>query len=142
MPIEMSPLPSFGTKSVGEYDLALDGDQLVVGVPNDGSGRVLFYRDRGMGWELEQELTHPDTTSFGRSVDIDGDLLAVADKEYKGAVHIFAWGGDRWTHEFEIESRHSFPFYFFGDDLSLDGERLVVRVPASVDFYHRKDGVW
>ena len=78
----------------------IDGDVLVVGATDDQemwTGSVYIYRRTESTWELESKLAEdgPGFQSFGSSVVVRGDLLAVGDYRfgdaYEGIVFIYEY---------------------------------------------------
>ena len=96
----------FGDADAG-FDVALSGDWAAVGVPHIDTapaapGRVLVLRRLAGGWRQVQTLTGEPGfgEQFGRSVDLDGGLLAVgmgAGAGARGAAHVFRLVGDAWV---------------------------------------------
>ena len=92
-------------------------------------------RREGTKWRLQQKLDCPGAHryhSFGYSVSVDGDVVAIGARDYepkqnshkqKGAAFIFRRTGDRW----ELEQMVSEPeTHRFGQAVSVSGDRLVV----------------
>ena len=81
-------------------DVAIDGDRAVVGAmraPNRGAAFV--FERTGTNWILTAKLTDPigpALTSFGSSVDVQGDWIVVGEPRDgldEGAVHFFHYDG-------------------------------------------------
>lgn len=132
--------------------LALDGDTLIVGVPQDsqlgflaGAAYVFQRHDCDtLPWRLVQTLVAPDGRhgdAFGFGLDIQGDELVVgAPKEsslgpWKGAAYSFERDVDGIWRLREKLAPTSLPdFSRFGGVLDIDGETLVVGAPQSSQF--------
>lgn len=136
---------SFGTA------LDLDGDWLAVGDPNgfdpvlgDGGAVHLYERTPG-GWVLRQVLFHPTVgvqflTSFGTSLDLDGDLLAVGAPFATvatplpvfetGVVFLFQRSLAGWTLLQTIAPPSPSSTAHFGRSVALDGDLLAIGSPA------------
>ena len=134
--------------------LALDGTRLAVGAHDDkgdGTGNSLgavyiLKRSGETTWTLEKEFSDRSTDftvlqnrdSFGESVALDGDRLAVGaggDDGYSGsntgAVYIFKRTGTSWALEKSIVDQSAgfttlAPEDYFGWSLSMDGNYLAV----------------
>ena len=114
--------------------VALDGDRLVVGAPNDvgmnstaASGAVYIFKRTNATWALELEISKQTTNAtnkilgltrlkaqdyFGTRVALDGERLVVG--AYKddgigasdvGAVYVFKRTGATWALELEISKQ-------------------------------------
>jgi hypothetical protein len=121
--------------------VALDGDRLAVGaegVPPLGAAYV-FERDVGgeENWGFVESVVPPDDGEpfFGRTVDIDGDVLVVGretDDEFgvnAGAVYLFErnlTGPDQWGLRKKIVADDAQALTNFGTGLAVAGELLVV----------------
>lgn len=97
--------------------LAIDGDVMVMGVPDNSAngrsvGTAYVYVRNQQGtpadqsddtWEFETELTPAtpfDANQFGSSVAINGDTIAVgAAREGGGAIYVFTRNGADWKTE-------------------------------------------
>ena len=119
------------------YSVDSDGDHLVVGAPaTDGSGQsrvgaaYVFAENSG---ELQWELKNPTPSTgdrFGESVAISGDLVVVGDPRSdvgasdSGSVFVF----DRVTGQLvhQLHNPNPTPFGFFGADVAVDGQVIVV----------------
>jgi Ca2+-binding RTX toxin-like protein len=92
--------------------VAIDGDTLVVGAPDDGAGVVhVFERDPVTGlWERDQDLRPPSPSvgdEIGTSVAIRGDLIVAGAPGFdsgavdRGAIHVFVRDTGTGTWAFE-----------------------------------------
>ena len=135
-------------------DISLEGDYLVVGARGDdgydgtATGAVyIFKRDSNNVWNLEQEIADQNSSfthlqrsdKFGSAVVLDNGRLAVGapgddgdSGNATGAVYIFKRDSDGvWRLEQEISDQdvgfdHLESYDYFGNSLSLDGDRLAV----------------
>jgi len=121
--------------------VALDGDRLAVGaegVPPLGAAYV-FERNVGGedNWGFVKSVEPPDDGEpfFGRTVDIDGDVLVVGrqtDDEFgtnAGAVYLFErnlTGPDQWGLRKKIVADDAQQLTNFGTGLAVAGDLLVV----------------
>ena len=137
------------------FSVSLDGDRLAVGAYGDRgysgwrTGAVYVFKRTRANWALEQEIVDKSSgfnnllsgDYFGWSVSLDSDRLAVGayrDRGHSGwrtgAVYIFVRTGTTWALEQEISDQSSgfnnlLPGDYFGDSVSLDGDRLAVGAP-------------
>ena len=120
------PLPGnvFGTK------VALDGDRLVVLENYTPNARAhIFERQSGGAWLKTATLEPPagtsSTDSFGSAISIDGDFVAIGQKDHageRGIVHIYRrFNGGVWTLTQSLTS----PISTLG--LEFFGEKLVLK---------------
>src|SRR4029079_13597950 len=98
-----------GTQSFGR-SVAIDGDWMVVGEPNNGSekGSVTFFHFDGSQWVSAQQVSAGDGDQgdhFGNAVAIGGDVAIVAavDDEAAtsghGSAYVFRYDGSSWQQE-------------------------------------------
>ena len=81
------------------WSLALRGDHAFLGDPNaaDGVGSVAFYRRENGWWEPRGTLAGTTADQgFGRGVDVDGDLIAVASSDAAVPVLLYQRSGETW----------------------------------------------
>ena len=142
--------------------IALDGDLLAVGAPEDGAavlagGAVyLFVREQG-AWRPAAKLVAPDAgqyDNFGFSLALDGHRLAVGapndDAGNLGSVYLFE--GDptarTWRPAAKLLPRSTETFENFGWSVALDGDLVAVGSPridpngtatGSAYIFERKD---
>ncbi len=138
------------------YAVALDGDRLVVGVPQDnttGSGSAMLFTGVGTdfsGLAYRRKLYNGNgmppwrvaADKFGLSVSLDGDRLAVGSRQEdtggldRGAAHLFSGVGTDFS-ALTWQRRIVNPADalgmpglvdsdWFGYSLALDGDRLAV----------------
>jgi hypothetical protein len=148
--------PSPTDAAVGDYfgyDVAVDRDIAVVGVPYDddsgaNAGAVyIFVRNAGGAnrWGQVAKITASDGAAqdtFGRAVAIDGDTIVVgADGESSlsstpGAAYIFArneGGADNWGQTTKLTITGGAADDGFGHDVAIDGNIIVVGAPYKDD---------
>ena len=124
--------------------VALSGDTLVVGVPNDtvganstqGSVRI-YTRSQGV-WSAQTTLTAADgatTDNFGNAVALSGNTLAVgveADtvgaNADQGSVRLFTRSQTTWTALQTLTASDGAALDRFGSALSFSGDSLAVGV--------------
>lgn len=142
--------------------VSLSGDRLAVGAygasdqaPSSGAAYV-FACDGGQ-WQEQIRLASPTGVKgdyFGRSVAIDGGVLAVGaygqdspTAVNAGAVHVYAQDGGQWS----ATPAASFVGSAAGDELgravAVDGDTLLVSAPKAgvggvAQVYEHDAGVW
>jgi trimeric autotransporter adhesin len=138
-------LSSFG------YDIAMDGNTLVVGSLDDGAkGAVYVFEKVSDVWTFKQRLvaTTPmarqNYDDFGKSVDISGDTIVIGapnedvdetganQLNSSGSVHVFVLSNGQWVFQKKItghgpNGRHKFDR--FGTDVAIELDTLVVGAP-------------
>jgi hypothetical protein len=148
--------------------VALDGDTLVVGVPEDdygangGQGTVRVFVRIGTIWALQQLLVAGDGAAgdlFGSSVSLDGDTLAVGVPgddvtavEDAGSVRVYVRTGSSWSFHSLLSASDAAAYDDFGTEVSLSGDVLAVGVPdddvgananqGSVRMFARSGSAW
>jgi hypothetical protein len=136
--------------------VAISGDTLVVGSPQDNDGgSVYVFKRSGSIWTQEQKISPSENTDkFGSDVAISGDTLVIGSPNENwnyGIVHVFVRSGSTWTPKTTIGCDYCANF---GTSVSISGETLVVGEPyddydwdikgsGSVYVYKRTlDGDW
>jgi hypothetical protein len=129
--------------------LAIDHDTIVIGSPwviptelNQIGAAYVFVRS-GSVWTQQQKLTSPnfqssDQASFGDSVAVNGDTLAVGQtfSQQRGTVHIFGRSNSVWTSQQSLSSPNwqtETSRLVFGFALSLSSDTLVIGAPEEND---------
>ena len=117
------------------WSVAIDGDRAFVGAPFGGSffqGAAYVFEYDGTAWTQQAKLTALDGASFdsfGQSVSIDGDRALVGafgDDSGAGAAYVFEYDGTAWTQQAKLTPTDAEAFDFFGQSVSLDGDRALV----------------
>jgi uncharacterized Zn-binding protein involved in type VI secretion len=128
--------------------VAVQGNVAVVGAPNDqaagyGTGGAYVFEKTMSGWQLQQKLTAPDSSSysfFGTSVAIDGDRIVVGaygDQnagDYAGAAYVFVHAGSQWTPEQKLTGSENSAFDSFGISVAIQGDRIICGAFGNSDF--------
>lgn len=148
----------------------LDGDTIVVGAIHESifetgitatrtGAAYVYVRNNGV-WAQTQRLaaSNPQGADlFGAGVALDGDTLAIGapwestSANHSGAVYIYERVGSMWVERQVVKSSMPGANAFFGSNLDLDGDRLVVGAPddnrpasrtGSAEIFARKNGTW
>lgn len=117
---------SFGTR------VAVDGDVLAVAAY--GRNAVYMYRWNGSTWEPEMTLTASleEDQYFAFDIALGGDLLTVSVNKgvSPGAVILYQWTGEIWRELARITASDGYDNQYFGNDISLSLDRLLVGAPG------------
>jgi len=138
-------------------EIALDGDRMVVGaVWKDGPGvdsgaAYVFERNGGGIWMQTEKLVPSDPAAldwFGRTVDVDGDRIAVGASRKadpapsQGAVYVFERQGSQWNQTAKIKASDGAGDDYFGGAIDLDGDRLLVGAHGGDDLASESGGAY
>jgi hypothetical protein len=155
-----------GTGDLFGASMALSGDTLAVGVPNEdsasqgvdgnqeddsaaNSGAVYVFRRDGAVWQQEAYLKASNTAPsdrFGTSVALDGDVLAVGAPDEdgtavnSGAVYVFRRDGATWEQEAYLKASNAGASDRFGRSVALDGGTLAVGADGEASAAQGVDG--
>lgn len=127
------------------YSVGIDGDAIVVGAKYDYDNETLNWRRgsacafRRVGGVWDQSgmvklipSQWQEIGCSGSAVAISGNLVAVGNPKTDngalgdGSVSLFRWNGSGWDEEETLYSPGPDDSYYFGDAVSLDGNRLIV----------------
>ncbi len=123
--------------------VAIEGDRAIVGAlradgPTADSGAVYVFEFGMSGWVQTAKLTPPagsDGGGLGFSVDLQGDTIVAGapGADGTGAVHVFRFDGVGWRHVQTLAASDATESDFFGVDVALDGNTLVVGAAQAGD---------
>jgi hypothetical protein len=145
--------------------LAADPEAVIVGAPSDRiapdarRGAAYVYERAGDGWLPPSRLTAGtllDAESFGASVAVDGDVVAVGSLVYgfgewgepitsDGAVRVFEKRPAGWTEVAQLTRPGSQePNGEFGSSVAIAGDTLFASAPLlrEVHVFQRLAGQW
>ncbi|QDV07331.1 hypothetical protein Poly30_28550 [Planctomycetes bacterium Poly30] len=122
------------------YDVAIEGDLLLVGAPFEdsgavNSGRTYLYRRIGGAWTLTDtilELSQSQESRFGHSVSVSGTRLAISAIRSSffgpsaGAAYFYRAGGGSVVFEDRVGPNPVTANGFFGTSVSLSGSICAV----------------
>ncbi|MHC4977238.1 MAG: FG-GAP repeat protein, partial [Planctomycetota bacterium] len=126
------------------HAVAIDGKTAIIGAPGDdengsGAGAAYIFINNGGIWEQQAKLIGSDTTfadTFGCSVSIDGDTVAIGAKLYdglagvdQGAVYVFTRAGSIWTEQQKLIASDASAADQLGYSVALSGETLIAGAP-------------
>lgn len=123
--------------------VAMDGDVLAVGAPEDssvlkqpGPGAAYVFRRLGTQWVQEQELVASDPgegARFGSGVAVSGDRVIVGAPDHShdvagfdGSAYVFRWDGAQWVHEQELLPSDPQPLGHFGGAVAMSGNVAAI----------------
>jgi hypothetical protein len=129
----LGPSPDFPNAVYGQ-EVAIDGDTIVVGAPEDGNlseGAVYVYRQIAGAWTEEGKLgidAPKSSDVFGHSVAIQGDTIVIGarGRDGKGAAYVFERSGTTWTQVQKLAPSDLGAADNFGANVAIDGQTIVV----------------
>ncbi len=138
--------------------LAVHGDVAVIGASGDDAlgedaGAVHVYRHGGRAWVPEATLRAKDGDAgdrLGSQVDIDGDQIVVGaphddvNGPNSGSAYVFGFDGTSWEQQAKLLPADGAGPHRFGEDVAIDGDRLLVGAPAgeSAYIFRRRGTAW
>lgn len=132
------------------YTLALQGDTLVAGAPEDetanGTGAVYVYEDTSSGWtQTDRLVASPElgARQLGQAVDLDGDVLVAGAPGPQATIccdptpdgpegHAFVWtrtDTGAWAYGGELDPAASAPAASVGLSAAVDDGTAYVGSP-------------
>ena len=119
-----------GAQTGGQFGTAVaqDGDTMIVGAPEQGSGAAYVFTRTGDTWTEQQKLVGSDSALgdlFGTAVVIEGDTLVIG-ASFADAAYVFTRTGDTWTEQQKLIPSDLESFGSFGDSLALEDDTLVI----------------
>lgn len=116
-----------------------------VGTRADAGAAYVYERDAGgpNAWGEVAKLTASDGAAgdyFGRAVSISGDTLVIGawgDENFVGSAYVFyrdQGGSGAWGQVTRILASDSSPILYFGRDVAISGDTIVVGAWADDDF--------
>ncbi len=128
--------PSFG------YSVALDGDTLVAGAPqntigNNAKGTAYVFTRSGTTWSQQQALFNTldggGDDAFGHSVSLSGDGIVVGSRDHQvgnnaeqGSAYVFMRSGTTWSLQQEFTPADGAAQDRFGWSAALSGDNVLV----------------
>ncbi len=151
------------------FAIAVSGDVLAVGAPGDSTlganaGAVYIFVKNNRQWTQQAKLVGSGILpgdSFGYSVALDGDLLAVGAQPNEAnphpgryAVYLFRRVNNIWQQEQRLNGQTTAEQYGFGFSVALSGSTLAVGAinasqsetnpngPGAVIIFQQNGGSW
>jgi len=114
--------------------VALFGDTMIVGSPNDDDNRVNngsanIYVRNGVTWSHQAKLLAPDGVTkeyFGRSMAIYGNTAIVGNSAQLGSADVFVRNGVTWSHQKKLLAPDGAAGDIFGYSVAIDGNTAIV----------------
>lgn len=163
-PSDTSAYDYFGVRA------ALDGDTIVVGaihalifdpgIVASRPGAAYVYTRKDGAWSQTQRIAASDAQGadvFGTGIALDGNTLAVGaawestSADRSGAVYIFERTGSIWVERQKLKASKPSSGAYFGANLALEADRLVVGAPndnrpltraGTAEIFVRRGGTW
>ena len=116
------------------YDVAISGDYLVVGSPQEewAGGAIYIFKYDGNAWSEEAKLKSSDWARydrFGYIVSFSGDYV-IATAPYHdnetGSAYIFKRDGDKWREQTILTAKDGKTDDWFGVSASISGDYAIV----------------
>jgi len=115
--------------------LALYGNTVVAGAPNQGNGAVYVFTGSGSAWTQQAKLTASDGVSvdaFGTSLSLANDSIAIGSQAnggnglYSGAVYVFTRSGSTWTQQAKLTASDGASSDYFGRAVAHGGDTIII----------------
>ncbi len=159
-----------GGGSIDSFGIAVDvdGDTAVIGAynadigANSLQGTAYIFTRTGDSWSLQQQLLASDGRAaerFGQAVAVEGDTVMVGasgadliEGMRPGGVYVFTRSGNTWTEQQKLVASDGVDRDFFGSEIALQGDTLVVgapstdvtnpNLPGAAYVFTRSNGTW
>lgn len=154
------PEDAFGSTVAISGDFAAVGASFAPPPTFNGPGAVYVFRRDPAGWVQDALLTASDAQDgdeFGRSVALDGDVLAIGasrdddEGHNAGAVYVFRREAGAWIEEAKLHAFDADVQDEFGWSVDVSGDRLVAAARDEDDagedagaayVFERQAGLW
>ena len=133
-------------------DVAVDGDDAVVGAEQGDDGAdtnigVAYTFERQLGeWFAGEKLLRDGGVAddrFGKSVDIDGDLIVVgAYNEGDGAMYAYQRVGGSWDDPLRVGSEEIGAGQYFAIDVAIEDGSVIAGAPLNDDDGSNAGDAW
>lgn len=142
------------------YDLAIDGDRALIGIPGDQNNRgaACFFTRSGTTWTEGQALYAPDGASgdyFGYSVALDGDTALIGAPgdsgptvSQCGSARVWVHNGSTWAEQAALRLQVAVTGDSLGQSVALEGDTALVGAPGgdnlggSANVFTRSGTLW
>jgi hypothetical protein len=133
--------PPQGDEDQFAISIDLHGRRLIAGADQSPPGRyALIFREAQNSWQQEARISAPPDQfgSFGRGVEINGDLALISDFNF-GAVNEYRRSNGAWT----LVDTFTNDATFFGGNLHLRGKRnLFISSISAIHLYAPSGDTW
>jgi len=142
-----APMAAYRATSQFGASVAIQGNIAVVGAPgiierHTAIGGVSIYHPEEDGnWKLSQHLQDKKLENLGKSLALQGDLLAAGAYE---TVVMYQRQGEEWVEQTKLENPDTGEAMNFASTLSLspDGQFLLVGSSGKAYLYSQVEGTW
>ena len=120
--------------------LDISGDTVIVGSTTGAGGRSTIYRRQGGQWNVESTFDEQGEWYYGLSVSISGDVAVVGSDVDMPGVRVYRRFGSTWLHETTLVQTLGEPTEWFGTDVAIDGNTVIVGSLSSGAWIFEYDG--
>ena len=107
--------------------LDISGDTVIVGSTTGSGGRALIFRRQGGQWINEATFDEEESFNyFGMAVSISGDVAVVGAAGDKPTARVYRRFGTTWLQEATLVQTQSEPTEWFGTEVAIDGNTVIV----------------
>ena len=129
------------------FSVSLSDETALIGAPFDddagaSSGSVYVFEKSGTVWSQRAKLTASDGAAgdeFGHSVVLAGDTALIGahldddNGKDSGSAYVFTRDGSQWNQQVKLTASDGAEYDFFGNSLSLSGERALIGAKGDDD---------
>lgn len=140
------------------YDVAVEGDVMVVGADGDNSvGAAYVFRYDGNNWVQETKLVsnnpHPGDR-FGAAVAIDNNTIAIGcpnsddSGQYFGYAQVFVYDGSDWNLQATLSAQTPVFYDIFAASIAISNNHIVIGARGDANYrgaayvYKRTSTTW
>ena len=138
---EEAKLTAVGTATTVYFgwSVAISGDTIVVGDPEDAAGSAYVFVRNGGTWSLQDTLLASDRGTsdlFGCSVAISGDTATIGapgdndNGDLSGSAYVFEGSDGIWSEQTKLTANDGVAWDFFGWSVSVRGDAAVIGAPG------------
>lgn len=129
----------------------IQGNIIAVGSTAGAMGGAVFvFTYNGTSWLEATRLSDGPESSFGTSVSLSGETLAIGaptagfDFTLTGLSYVYAFDGNAWQLQQKFRASDTDPYDNFGYDVALENDTLLVGAiyAGAAYIFTRTNGVW
>ncbi|MEE2906860.1 MAG: hypothetical protein VX527_03415 [Planctomycetota bacterium] len=123
--------------------LDVSGDTVIASSTDYDVGHVGIYRRLDGDWTQEAALDGEDGSLFGLSVAISNDVAVIGQSNSsgeEGEAHVYRRNGDAWEIEDVLRLSLGSPDTWFGTEVAVDGNTIMVSALSSGAWVFEFDG--